>query len=69
LKLESLDNFTETDQKVLKLGIILSAQQLQIKDGNSTDACSILNKANAWFGKQKDFYSYYERVMNKCQPK
>jgi hypothetical protein len=69
LKLESLDNFTETDQKVLKLGIILSAQQFQIKDGNSTDACSILNKANAWFGKQKDFYSYYERVMNKCQPK
>lgn len=69
LKLESLDNFTETDQKVLKLGVILSAQQLQIKDGNSTDACSILNKANAWFGKQKDFYSYYERAMNKCQPK
>jgi hypothetical protein len=69
LKLESVDNLTETDQKVLKIGIILSAQMLQIKDGNSTDACSILNKANDWFGKQKDFYSYYERVMNKCQQK
>jgi hypothetical protein len=66
LALENLDNFTETDMKVLKNGILLSAQMLQKKDGNSTDACILLNKANEWFGKQKDFYSYYEKVMNKC---
>ena len=66
LALENIDNFTETDMKVLKNGILLSAQMLQKKDGNSTDACILLNKANEWFGKQKDFYSYYEKVMNKC---
>lgn len=66
LKLENLDNFTDTELKVLKTGIILSAQMLQKKDGNSTDACNLLNKANEWFGKQKDFYSYYEKAMNRC---
>ena len=69
LLLGNLDNYTETDLKVLKTGIILSAQMLQKKDGNSTEACNLLNKANEWFGKQKDFYSYYDKVMNKCQPK
>ncbi len=66
LDLTSIENFTDTDLKVLKIGIILSAQELQKKDGNSTEACNLLNKANEWFGKQKDFYSYYEKVMNKC---
>ncbi len=69
LALENIDNYTETDLKVLKTGIILSAQMLQKKDGNSTEACKILNKANAWFGKQKDFYTYYEKVMNNCEQK
>jgi hypothetical protein len=69
LLLGNLDNYTETDLKVLKTGIILSAQMLQTKDGNSTEACNLLNKANEWFGKQKDFYAYYDKVMNKCQPK
>lgn len=69
LALGSLDNYSETDLKVLKTGIILSAQMLQKKDNNSTEACKILTKANEWFGKQKDFYSYYEKEMNSCQPK
>ena len=69
LLLENLNNYTETDMKVLKTGILLSAQMLQKRDGNSTEACKLLNKANDWFGKQKDFYSYYEKVMNNCQPK
>jgi hypothetical protein len=69
LLLGNLDNYTETDMKVLKTGIILSAQMLQKKDGTSTEACNLLNKANEWFGKQKDFYSYYDKVMNKCQSK
>ena len=69
LLLGNLDNYTETDMKVLKTGIILSAQMLQKKDGTSTEACNLLNKANEWFGKQKDFYSYYDKVMNKCEPK
>ncbi|MFM7683671.1 MAG: hypothetical protein ACKO7P_13165 [Bacteroidota bacterium] len=69
LALRNLDNYTETDLKVLKTGIILSAQMLQKKDNNSTEACKMLTKANEWFGKQKDFYSYYEKEMNSCQPK
>ena len=69
LALENLNNFTETDMKVLKTGVILSAQMLQKRDGNSTEACKLLTKANDWFGKQKDFYSYFEKEMNSCQPK
>jgi hypothetical protein len=69
LELGSLDNYSETDLKVLKTGIILSAQMLQKKDNNSTEACKLLTKANEWFGKQKDFYSYFEKAMNSCQTK
>lgn len=69
LLLENLNNYTETDMKVLKVGIILSAQMLQKRDNNATEACKILNKANDWFGKQKDFYSYFEKEMNSCLPK
>lgn len=69
LALENLNNYTETDMKVLKTGVILSAQMLQKRDGNSTEACKLLAKANDWFGKQKDFYSYFEKEMNNCQPK
>jgi hypothetical protein len=66
LALGNLDNYTETDLKVLRTGIILSAQMLQKKDGNSTEACNLLNKASEWFGNQKEFYSYYDKVMNRC---
>lgn len=67
LKLENLNDFSDTDLKVLKTGIIMSAQMLQKRDNNATEACNIMKKAEQWFGNQKDFYSYYEKVMNKCE--
>ena len=66
LKLENLEKFTETDLKVLKVGVILSAQMLTLRDKNTTEACKLLNKVEPWYGTQKDFYSYYEKAMNKC---
>ena len=66
LKLENLEKFTETDLKVLKVGVILSAQMLTLRDKNTTEACKLLNKVEPWFGTQKDFYSFYEKAMNKC---
>lgn len=66
MKIENLDHFTDSEAKALKIGIILSAQMLQKKDGNATEACKLLNKVEPWFGTQKDFYSFYEKAMNKC---
>jgi hypothetical protein len=66
MKIENLDHFTDSEVKALKVGVILSAQMLQKKDGNATEACKLLNKVEPWFGSQKDFYSFYEKAMNKC---
>jgi hypothetical protein len=66
MKIENLDHFTDSEVKALKVGVILSAQMLQKKDGNTTEACKLLNKVEPWFGSQKDFYSFYEKAMNKC---
>ncbi len=66
LKLDNLEKFTETDLKVMKVGVILSAQMLTSRDKNTTEACKLLNKVEPWFGSQKDFYSFYEKAMSKC---
>ncbi len=67
LKMENLDKLTETDKKVLKTGIMLSAQTLTVRDKNNTKACEVLTKANTWFGEQKDFSQFFEKVYNNCK--
>lgn len=66
MKMENLDKLTETDQKVLKAGIILSAQTLTVMNKNNTKSCEVLRKANEWFGEQKDFSQFYENVYSNC---
>lgn len=67
MKLENLDKLTETDKKILKTGIMLSAQVMTVRDQNNTKACEILLKANNWFGEQKDFSQFLEKVYNNCK--
>ena len=67
MKLENLDKLTETDKKILKTGIMLASQTLTVRDQNNTKACEVLSKANTWFGEQKDFASFLEKVYNSCK--
>ena len=67
LKLENVDNFTEADLNALKLGVILSAQILNKRDGDekNINACNILDKAKNWFS-DIEFKSLYEGKFNSC---
>ena len=67
LKLENVDNFTEADLNALKLGVILSAQILNKRDGDkkNSNACKILDKAANWFS-DIEFKSLYEGKFNSC---
>lgn len=67
LKLETIDKFTESDIKALKLGIILSAQILSKRDGGNSNACKILDKATIWFEGDQEFVSLYEEKFNSCK--
>jgi hypothetical protein len=67
LKLETIDKFTESDIKALKLGVILSAQILSKRDGGNSNACKILDKATIWFEGDQDFVSLYEEKFNSCK--
>jgi len=67
LKLETIDKFTESDIKALKLGVILSAQILSKRDGGNSNACKILDKATIWFEGDSEFVSLYEEKFNSCK--
>ena len=67
LKLETIDKFTESDTKALKLGVILSAQILSKRDGGNSNACKILDKATIWFEGDQEFVSLYEEKFNSCK--
>ena len=67
LKLENIDEFTETDIKALKLGVILSTQILSKRDGGNSNACKILDKALIWFEGDREFVSLYEEKFNSCK--
>jgi hypothetical protein len=67
LKLETIDKFTESDIKALKLGVILSAQILSKRDGGNSNACKILDKATIWFEGDQEFVSLYEEKFNSCK--
>ena len=67
LKLETIDKFTESDTKALKLGVILSAQILSKRDSGNSNACKILDKATIWFEGDQEFVSLYEEKFNSCK--
>ena len=67
LKLDNIDEFTETDLKAFKLGVILSAQILAKRDGGNANACKILDKVSIWLETDQDFFSFYEKKLNSCK--
>ncbi len=64
MKLTDLENFTEADKDALRTGLILSAQQLIKRDGNTANARAMLKHVSKWFEYDKDFIAYYEKKYN-----
>ena len=65
-KLENLDGYTETDLAALRIGIILSAQVLHLKDKNYKNACEIYNAVDQWFDTEDDFEDFSTNFLNNC---
>jgi len=65
-KLENLDGYTETDLAALRIGIILSAQVLHLKDKNYKNACEIYYAVDQWFGTEEDFEDFFTNFLNNC---
>ena len=64
MRLTDLENFTEADKDALRTGLILSAQQLIKRDGNTANARAMLKHVSKWFEYDKDFIAYYEKKYN-----
>ena len=67
-KLKNLDGYTETDLAALRIGIILSAQVLYLKDKDKSykNACGIYNAVDQWFDTEKDFEDFFTNFLNEC---
>jgi hypothetical protein len=62
-KIESIDDWSEADKKVLKLGILYSAKAL--KDSRQVDkAKTLLGKAGQWFENDDDWKEKYDEIVN-----
>ena len=67
-KLKNLDGYTETDLAALRIGIILSAQVLYLKDKDKSykNACGIYNAVVQWFDTEEDFEDFFTNFLNNC---
>lgn len=65
-KLKNLDGYTETDLAALRIGIILSAQVLYLRDKNYINACGIYNAVVQWFDTEEDFEDFFTNFLNNC---
>lgn len=62
-KIESIENWSEADKKVLKLGVLHSAAAL--KDSRQVDkAKQLLGKASQWFEDDSDWKEKYDEIVN-----
>ena len=68
-KLENLDGYTETDLAALRIGIILSAQVLYLKDKDKSykNACGIYNSVVQWFDAEEDFEDFFTEFLKGCK--
>ena len=66
-KLKNLDGYTETDLAALRIGIILSAQVLYLKDKNYKNACEIYNAVDQWFDTEEDFEDFFTEFLKGCK--
>lgn len=55
-----LVQLTETDLKILKIGVMLSANVLAERDKNPIKACEMLRKVDPWFQFDQDFRGLFE---------
>lgn len=64
MKMTSLDNFTDADKAALRTGVILSAQQMILRDKSTVNARAMLRQVAKWFEYDKDFIAFYEKKYN-----
>lgn len=64
LQVMDLENFTDADKIALRTGLILSAQMLIKRDGNTANARAIMKHVAKWFEYDKDFIAFYEKKYN-----
>lgn len=64
LNITSIENYSEADKNALRTGVILSAQQLILRDASTANARTILTHVSKWFEYDKDFIAYYEKKYN-----
>ena len=64
LNTTNIENFSEPDKAALRTGLILSTQQLILRDTNTANARAILTHVSKWFEYDKDFIAYYEKKYN-----
>ncbi|MFZ9612162.1 MAG: hypothetical protein ACO29Q_02680 [Crocinitomicaceae bacterium] len=61
MNITDLENFTDADKDALRTGVILSAQQLILRDKNTLNARTMLKHVAKWFEYDKDFIAFYEK--------
>ncbi len=61
MNITDLENFTGADKDALRTGLILSAQQLILRDKNTLNARTMLKHVAKWFEYDKDFIAFYEK--------
>jgi hypothetical protein len=64
MKMTSLENFTDADKAALRTGVILSAQQMILRDKSTVNARAMLKHVAKWFEYDKDFIAFYEKKYN-----
>lgn len=69
INITDLENFTAADKDALRIGIILSAQQLYIRDKNYANARTIAQHVANWFEYDRDFIAFYEKEMDSYKNK
>ncbi|MDP4637488.1 MAG: hypothetical protein NWS43_06515 [Crocinitomicaceae bacterium] len=69
INITDLENLTAADKDALRIGIILSAQQLFIRDKNYANARTIAQHVANWFEYDRDFIAFYEKEMESYKNK
>lgn len=59
---KDFENWTQTDQDALRIGLILSSQSLMKRDASTLNARTICKKAEKWFEYDKDWIAFYEKA-------
>jgi hypothetical protein len=62
-KLTSIDDWTEADKKMLKLGVLETAE-CYIASKQREKAKTVLNKVAQWFEGDEDFKAKYDEIVN-----